>query len=204
MTDTIDTDNPDKVIELSELTERPANKGQGRPKGYVDPNDRKELFKQLNREARDEVALEGITEQEKAFGDAIVGGESFAGAYVNAYPEILLDEPTPNHQRLYQLGARLAKKPAVRAYLTNRLDEEEGDISHTSARLNNFILKRLEEEAVTARTDGARLKALELLAKHKAIAVTEDLTSAKAKAERSTEDVLKQISEKIEKLTSTK
>jgi hypothetical protein len=211
-----DITDDDKIIELADAQkERP--KPPGKKPGTADPEARRDLFKQIAKEAHDEAALEGITEDERTFAEYIVAGESFASAYELTFPEdvpqiIVKAEPDkdgkqkvsswPDHQRSYQKGARIAKRPAVRAYVATRLDQEEGDSSHTSARLANFIVKRLEHEAVYASTPAARLKALEQLSKHKVVQVSEDLAGAKAREHRTESDLLADIQRRLDRVTN--
>lgn len=203
----METDDPNKIVELSERRDIAKERGSeksGKKPGSADREARRELFKEVILEAKSEAALQALTEQEKYFVDCVVDGDSLGFAFATAWPELAVDGdgcrlPTT---RLYTLGARKAKLPSVRAYLSTRLDEEEGESSHTSSRLNNFVLKRLEHEAEYAKTDGARLKALEMIAKHKAVQVSEDIAGAKAKADRTSAEVIEEIQKRITKLTT--
>jgi hypothetical protein len=104
---------------------------------------------------------EMLTAKQEAFSKLVADGQPQADAYRQAYnaesmkPAVVWSEASrlASHPKVAARIERLqAERDAIRSMLV--LDQEEA------------ILLQLQHEALTARTDSARIKALELLGKH--------------------------------------
>lgn len=203
----------DKVIDLASKQDLKApRKRNARPKGAG--IDRVEKIKQMCREevARSEAAK--LNEQQELFCSLLVSGCSIADAYEEAYPEncyTLFTDSEGNSRKQYLLsyqarfdrGNRLTRIPGVRARIMILLEQEEVEVSHTSRRLDNLILKNLEKEATDPRNPAsARILALKQLQAHRAVQVSEQQAAERAKADLAPEELLDQIKEKISKFTA--
>jgi hypothetical protein len=102
-----------------------------------------------------------LTAKQEAFARRLADGEKQADAYRQAYRSDRMAAPA-----VWSEASRLARHPHVAARIDQLKAEAEEMRRMAALDREEAILKRLEHEAMTARTDGARVKALELLGKH--------------------------------------
>jgi len=211
MTD--DTLDPDKIIELASKQDlrTPRRRSNSRPKGAG--INRLDKIKEMCREEVQRSAASRITEQEEIFCAMLVSGCSIADAYEEAYPEECYTlSPDGNggtkkeylisYQARFDRGNRKTRLPGIRARITILLEQEEVEVSHTSRRLDNLILKSLEKEATDPRNPAtSRIMALKQLQAHRAVQVSEQQSAERAKADLAPQDIIDQIKQKIAKFT---
>lgn len=217
-------DNKAKIIDLvAKLREKESTKG-GRPHGSLGATKaRIRQVKQMAKEAIAEGATDRLTEQEREFVDLVVNGDSYAGAYEQAFPEkcfeIILDckhkadQPCVDgcetvrrllsYEQTYTRANSLSKKPDIRSCIMIGLAQEEDDVSHTASRLDNFIVKRLEKEAKDqSNSASARIAALKALSEHRAVQAAESKAGERAAATSS--EVLERIEARVKELSGGK
>lgn len=175
------------------------------------------------RQAAKGAAADNLSPQETVFAEMIAAGEGMAQAYESAYPDKCYAlEPILNkdgehleyngepqykrielltyHQR-FDRGNKLSRMPGVRSKVIQLLDQEDEDTSHTARRLDNFIVKALEKEAINEKNNAsARISALDKLSKHRAVVAAEAQREALAKRDLAPDQVIDQIREKIDRL----
>jgi hypothetical protein len=187
----------------------------GKKKGSTTPTNQNKIamFKRMAKEAIAEGASDRLTEQENSFAELVASGASLVEAYKQSFPELcyavqIIDDreqvvEVMSYERMYSRANALAKKPDVRSSIITRLDQEEGDVSHTASRLDNFIVKRLEAEAADPNNSAAaRIAALKALSEHRAVAVAEGKAAERAAA--TSEEVMEQIKERVSQLSGGK
>lgn len=102
-----------------------------------------------------------LTIKQEAFALNVAQGSSQADAYRTAY---LPREMKPS--TLWAEASRLASHPKVSARIEELKQEAERMRQAAAMDREEAILQRLEHEAMTAKTDTARIRALELLGRH--------------------------------------
>jgi hypothetical protein len=220
-----DTDNKAKIIDLVQrLREKQDTKKGGRSPGPLGATKaRIRQIKAMAKEVIAEGAQDRLTEQEREFVDLVVNGDSYVGAYEQAYPEkcfeIVLDcrhkgdepcvdacetvRPILSYEQKYTKANSLSKKVDVRSSIMLGLAQEEDDVSHTASRLDNFIVKRLEKEAKDqSNSASARIAALKALSEHRAVQAAESRAGEKAAA--TSEEVLNRIQARVNELSPSK
>ncbi len=102
-----------------------------------------------------------LTLKQDAFARQVAAGAALSEAYRTAYSSTEMQA-----QNVWPEASRLAKHPKVAARIGQLKAEAEEMRRMAALDREEAILNRLEHEATTARTDGARVRALELLGKH--------------------------------------
>lgn len=105
--------------------------------------------------------MNSLTKKQDSFARSIAAGSALSKAYRDAY-----DATSMQPRVVWSEASRLAKHPIVTARVQELKAEAEERRRMASLDREEAIIRRLEHEALTARTDGARVKALELLGKH--------------------------------------
>lgn len=186
---------------------------------------RVELIKQMRAAAKG-AAADTLSPEEIVFAEMIAAGEGMAQAYESAYPDKCYSlEPILNkdgehleyngepqykrvelltyHQK-FDRGNKLSRMPGVRSKVILLLDQEDEDTSHTARRLDNFIVKALEKEAINqTNSASARISALDKLSKHRAVVAAEAQREALAKRDLAPEQVMDEIRRKLEQYRQT-
>jgi hypothetical protein len=102
-----------------------------------------------------------LTPKQEQFAAAIVEGKTQADAYRQAYDASGMKDGT-----VWSEAARLMRRPHVTARVEELRAEEEVVRQGLLLSREEAILARLEHEALTAKTDAARIRALELLGRN--------------------------------------
>lgn len=102
-----------------------------------------------------------LTRKQDSFARSIAAGLPLSKAYRDAYDATSMQPPV-----VWSEASRLAHNPKVAARVQELKAEAEERRRMAALDREKAIIRRLEHEALTARTDGARVKALELLGKH--------------------------------------
>ena len=102
-----------------------------------------------------------LTMKQEQFAAAIVEGKTHADAYRQAYDASGMKDGT-----VWSEAARLMRRPHVTARVEELRAKAEAVRQGLLISREEAILARLEHEALTAKTDAARIRALELLGRH--------------------------------------
>ena len=103
----------------------------------------------------------GITGKQEMFARRLAQGETQSEAYRFAYSAGSMSDAT-----IWSEASRLAQHPQVSARVAELKAQGEGVRRMLMLDREENILARLEHEAFTAKTDSARIRALELLGRH--------------------------------------
>ena len=209
MTDDTLTPKPiDNVIEFANAQDlKTPRKNNKRPKGAGIAR-----VKQIQDMCRSEIKRSDAgqcTDSESMFASMLVSGASMADAYEQAFPENCYTYGDNkqitgkiSYHAMFDRGNRLAREAHIRAKVITLLEQEEVEVSHTSRRLDNMILKSLEKEATDPRNNAsARISALGKLQQHRAVQVSEAQQAERAKRDLAPDELLEQISARIKQFT---
>lgn len=105
--------------------------------------------------------MASLTAKQARFAVGLAEGQTQAEAYRYAYSAEAMGSGA-----VWSEASRLAHNPKVAARVQELKAEAEERRRMAALDREEAIIRRLEHEALTARTDGARVKALELLGKH--------------------------------------
>jgi hypothetical protein len=106
-------------------------------------------------------ATGGLTAKQAAFA-RLVGqeGKGYSDAYREVYEAQNMSAPT-----VWKRASELAAHGEVAARIDVYIAQKEMELLRDARRKREWVLEQLEHEAVHAETDGARVRALELLGK---------------------------------------
>lgn len=102
-----------------------------------------------------------LTSKQEAFSQLVANGQQQTDAYRNAYDADGMGAPT-----IWAEASRLADHPKVAARIEQLRSEKEALRRMLVLDREEAILAQLQHEALTAKTDSARIRALELLGRH--------------------------------------
>ena len=129
--------------------------------------------------------MQHLTAKQEAFARRLAAGETQADAYRHTYSGAGMAPPA-----VWSEASRLAANPKVAARVQELKAEVEEMRRMAALDREEAILSRLEHEALTARTDGARVKALELLGKHLGMFTDRVVVEAPDRPEEEIEQVI--------------
>ena len=133
-----------------------------------------------------------LTAKQEQFALSIVAGRTQSAAYREAYDaEGMLDTT------VWTEASKLMRHPQVSQRVEELKEEAEATRRATLVSREEAILQRLEHEAMTAKTDSARIRALELLGRH--IGMFKDQIEVEH-VERSAEQIEADILARLERL----
>ena len=101
-----------------------------------------------------------LTAKQEAFAQKVAAGAVLSDAYRDCYRAENMADKT-----VWSEACRLASNHKVTTRIKAIQADIEADHRTRKARREEYVLKRLQEEAEGAETDGARVRALELLGK---------------------------------------
>ena len=101
-----------------------------------------------------------LTAKQESFAKKVAAGAILSDAYRESYAAENMADKT-----VWSEACRLAQNPKVATRIKAIQADMEADHRTRSARREEFVLKQLQDEATGAETDGARVRALELLGK---------------------------------------
>ena len=136
----------------------------------------------------------GLTEKQEAFCMGVFSGLSFSDAYREAYDAENM-KPATIHRQAHEL--------VINSKITARLDQLHRDREQQqrmqSLSRSDFVLKRLQDEAMNSdNSDGARVRALELLGK--SVALFTDKVETEDKTERDAATIKSELQAKLDRL----
>ena len=140
------------------------------------------------------VLSNGLTEKQEAFCMGVFSGLSFSDAYREAYDAENM-KPATIHRQAHEL--------VINSKITARLDQLHRDREQQqrmqSLSRSDFVLKRLQDEAMNSdNSDGARVRALELLGK--SVALFTDKVETEDKTERDAATIKSELQAKLDRL----
>jgi len=101
-----------------------------------------------------------LTAKQESFAQKVAAGSILSDAYRESYAAENMADKT-----VWSEACRLAQHPKVATRIRAIQADIEADHRTRAARREEYVLKRLQEEAEQAETDGSRVRALELLGK---------------------------------------
>lgn len=142
----------------------------------------------------------GLTLSQDNFCKYVASGIPLGAAYRKAYPTAT----TKNQATIYQRSSRLYKKPGIKERIDGLLREREAYALNDFARIRQFVVERLQLEAIKDSNSGsARVRALELLGKiDKVKLFIEDKTEKKDEPQ-SSGDILAELQSRLTRLMGT-
>ncbi len=132
----------------------------------------------------------GLTAKQEGFAQAVAHGANLSDAYRENYDA---DGMAPN--TIWNSACKLNKNPKVSARVREIQAELEEDHKAREARLAEFVLKQLQSEAMEANTDGARVRALELIGKH--VGLFTDKLEVEEKSAKTSSEIEKELERKL-------
>ncbi len=113
-----------------------------------------------------------LTSKQQAFADGVVSGLSQSEAYRRAYNVYDKDGKLKmKASAVHTESSLLAGHPEVSKRIDAGLAEKERASLRSGLSRRAMVLERLEQEALSAESDSARIRALELLGKHERLFV---------------------------------
>ena len=132
-----------------------------------------------------------LTRKQEIFACAIADGADRSNAYRVAFDADKMTAPA-----IWTEASRLGRNPKV-ALRVDELKAEAEQVRQTMlVGREEAILAQLEKEALTAKTDSARIRAIELLGKH--LGLFTDRLETKDVTERSADEIEAQIRMRLE------
>lgn len=101
-----------------------------------------------------------VTPKQRRFAELMVEGHTGVAAYRRAY-----EVGTMSAKHIANEAWKLSRHPEVARIVKAGLAARERQVSYDAARIRELVVERLIDESLTARQDGARVRALELLGK---------------------------------------
>ena len=167
------------------------NTGKSKPKLKVGSNTGSKTTGTRKKSATN---TRGLTDKQEAFAQAIFEGANFSDAYRQAY-----DAANMSAASIHTEACLLVQNPRVSQRLEQlNLDREQQRRMQSLSR-SDFVLKQLTEEAMnTENSDGARVRALELLGK--SVALFTDKVETEDKTERDADAIKRELQAKLDRL----
>ena len=104
-----------------------------------------------------------LTPRQNKFAETLYNGASNTRAYCSAY------SCNMSQKTIWQASSRLSKHPKVVARLDELRAEKEAEERMLRLSYGDFVINELQALALNAKSDKARIKALELLGKTSAL-----------------------------------
>ena len=136
-----------------------------------------------------------LTAKQEAFAKQVAGGAVLSDAYRECYAAEGMRDST-----IWSEACKLAQNPKVSTRVKALQAEMEEDRRTIERRRSEWILKRLTHEAETAETDGARVRALELLGKSLSVSMFTDRIEQTDTTERSASDIEADLRRRLDRL----
>ena len=136
---------------------------------------------------------ERLTGKQEAFAQLVAKGSMLVEAYREAGYM-----PNGSDKTQWEAASRLMANSKVLARVKQIQADIEEDRRTIERRREEYVLKRLQEEAEQADTDGARVRALELMGK--TIGMFTDRVETDDKTERAASDIEAELRQKLERL----
>ena len=129
-----------------------------------------------------------LTAKQESFAQKVAAGSILSDAYRESYAAENMADKT-----VWSEACRLAQNPKVATRIRAIQDENEQSRRVIALRREEYVLKKLQEEAEHAETDGSRVRALELLGK------TVGLFSERIEIEQDTDKTAAELEQDLER-----
>ena len=134
-----------------------------------------------------------LTAKQEAFAQQVAEGAILSDAYRDCYSADNMADRT-----VWTEACRLASNPKVATRIKAIQTERESDQRMIRLRREEYVLKRLQQEAEQAETDGARVRSLELLGRtismfSDRVEIEQDESKSAAELERDLEKRLRDL-----------
>ncbi len=162
----------------------------------LDVNGESDLNKARKNPARAKING-GLTVSQEDFCRYVANGTPLTAAYRKAFPNVT----TSNQDTVYQRAYKLCKKDKIKERIDNLLKEREASAVNDYARIRQFVVDRLQLEAIDQKNSGsARVRALELLGRIDKIQLFAETSGEEAAATKASGDILTELQSRLTKL----
>lgn len=134
-----------------------------------------------------------LTGKQEAFAKLVAGGAILSDAYRECYSADNMKNST-----LWSEACRLAQNPKVSARIKDIQADMEADRRTIERRREEWVLKRLSEEADQADNASSRIRALELVGK--TVGMFTDRIEQAETSERSASEIEKELKARLDRL----
>lgn len=134
-----------------------------------------------------------LTGKQEAFAKLVAGGAVLSDAYRECYAADTMKDST-----VWSEACRLAQNPKVSARIKDIQADMEADRRTIELRREEWVLKRLSEEADQADNASSRIRALELVGK--TVGMFTDRIEQADTAERSASEIEKDLKARLDRL----
>ena len=136
---------------------------------------------------------QSLTGKQEAFAKLVAGGAVLSDAYRECYAADTMKDST-----VWSEACRLAQNPKVSARIKDIQADMEADRRTIERRREEWVLKRLSEEADQADNASSRIRALELVGK--TVGMFTDRIEQAETAERSASEIEKELKARLDRL----
>tara|TARA_R110001592_G_C13004238_1_gene736184 strand:- start:545 stop:1006 length:462 start_codon:yes stop_codon:yes gene_type:complete len=134
-----------------------------------------------------------LTGKQEAFAKLVAGGAVLSDAYRECYAADSMKDST-----VWSEACRLAQNPKVSARIKDIQADMEADRRTIERRREEWVLKRLSEEADQADNASSRIRALELVGK--TVGMFTDRIEQAETSERSASEIEKELKARLDRL----
>ena len=134
-----------------------------------------------------------LTGKQEAFAKLVAGGAVLSDAYRECYSADTMKDST-----VWSEACRLAQNPKVSARIKDIQADMEADHRTRLLRREEWVLKSLQEEAVSADNASSRIRALELVGK--TVGMFTDRIEQAETSERSASEIEKELKARLDRL----
>jgi len=136
---------------------------------------------------------QSLTGKQEAFAKLVAGGAVLSDAYRECYSADTMKDST-----VWSEACRLAQNPKVSARIKDIQADMEADRRTIERRREEWVLKRLSEEADQADNASSRIRALELVGK--TVGMFTDRIEQAETSERSASEIEKELKARLDRL----
>ena len=136
-----------------------------------------------------------LTGKQEAFAKLVAGGAVLSDAYRECYSADTMKDST-----VWSEACRLAQNPKVSARIKDIQADMEADRRTIERRREEWVLKRLSEEADQADNASSRIRALELLGKSLSVSMFTDRIEQADETQRTASEIEKELEAKLSRL----
>ena len=136
---------------------------------------------------------QSLTGKQEAFAKLVAGGAVLSDAYRECYAADTMKDST-----VWSEACRLAQNPKVSARIKDIQADMEADRRTIERRREEWVLKRLSEEADQADNASSRIRALELVGK--TVGMFTDRIEQAETADRSASEIEKELRQRLDRL----
>ncbi len=150
----------------------------------------------LERGELEDKATNRLTGKQEAFAQHVAKGNTLKASVRRAY-----DAENMTDKSCYEMGCRMMRNAKIAARVDGLIEANTRAALHKGGSLKAFVIERLQEEAMNAKQDGARVRALELLGKLTEVGAFADVSIDRT-PKRTEAEVEADIKDLLERLRS--